>query len=89
MVDAFAIDEGQDSWQAMPAPAQTVGGFDAMPMQEQFDMSAQPESASGQPLDDVDFPVSAQAAPVLLQTASGATQSLDDDLTEEERSIVA
>lgn len=94
MVDAFgAFDEGQDSWQAMPAqpmPSMPMGGMDAG--QQQFDLSAGAQPATTAPfggLDEADFPVQAQPAKVLIQTASGISTSLDDDLTEEERMIVA
>lgn len=72
MVDAF-FDEGD-------------AGFDAAPSGEpQMSMQMQDQS-NDDAFADADFPSSAPV--VTIQTASGATQNLDDDLTEEEKEIV-
>jgi len=66
-------DEGNEDWTAAPAQ-----GAPSMQMQSQDDTDA---------FADADFQV--EAPVVTIQTASGATQNLDDDLTEEEKEIVA
>ena len=75
MVDA-PFDEGNDGWDAMGSatPAPAM----QMQMQDQTADDAFAEAA---------FPVSSPA--VVIQSASGANQNLDDDLTEEEKEIVA
>ena len=74
MVDAF-YDEGNEDWSAAPAQNNAAS---AMMMQAQD---------GGDAFAGADF---ASASPVVtIQTASGATQNLDDDLTEEEKEIVA
>ena len=47
------------------------------------------QSQSMNAFDDEEFPVSSPATGVTIQTASGAERNLDDDLTEEEKEIVA
>ena len=85
MVDAF-MNEGVGSaenndWTAMPASdsAQPV-------MMQQQMMQAQQDNGTDDVFGDAAFPV--QAPVVTIQTASGAAQNLDDDLTEEEKEIV-
>ena len=76
MVDAF-MDSAQnnDDWQAM---GDSSTAAPAMQMQSQ--------EASEDFFADAAFPASSPV--VTIQTASGAAQNLDDDLTEEEREIV-
>ena len=73
MVDA-PFDEGNDGWNAMGTPSAAPG----MAMQDQSADDAFADAA---------FPISSPQ--VVIQTASGANQNLDDDLTEEEKEIVA
>ena len=68
-----AFDEGNDDWNAMPASSSGP----AMAMQDQTADDAFAEAAF------------VQSPQVVIQSASGANQNLDDDLTEEEREIVA
>ena len=83
MVDAF-MNEGVGSaenndWTAMPA------SDSSQPAMMQQQMQAQ-DNGTDDVFGDAAFPV--QAPVVTIQTASGAAQNLDDDLTEEEREIV-
>lgn len=71
MVDA-PFDEGNDGWDA-------VGAVASEPIQMQMQAQSVEDAFGGE-----SFPVS---APVTIQTASGAAQNLDDDLTEEEKEI--
>jgi tRNA G37 N-methylase TrmD len=78
MVDNAPFDEGNDGWDAVPAGENTTGGQPGMMMQSQEadDAFADAGFDNAQPI-------------VVIQTASGAAQNLDDDLTEEEKVIVA
>ena len=79
MIDA-PFDEGNDGWDAIPASGAPA---EAQPVQMQMQMQSQSvDDAFG----DEAFAVS---APVTITTASGATQNLEDDLTEEEKEIIA
>jgi hypothetical protein len=74
MVDA-PFDEGADGWAA-------ASGSDAMPA-----MQMQAQESAIDAFADASFPTSQPT--VTIQTASGAAQNLDDDLTEEEKEICA
>ena len=78
MVDNAPFDEGNDGSDAVPAGENTTAGQPAMMMQSQEADDA---------FADAGFD-NAQAT-VIIQTASGAAQNLDDDLTEEEKVIVS
>ena len=75
MVDA-PFDEGMDGFMAADQPA-----MDMPAMQMQAQTSVEDAFA------DASFPSSQPT--VTIQTASGAAQNLDDDLTEEEKEICA
>ena len=77
MVDAF-FDEGEGGFNAGPSDQNTeANSMPAMQMQAQDADDA---------FADASFP--SESPVVTIQTASGATQNLDDDLTEEEKEIV-
>ena len=73
MVDG-AFDEGNDGWNAMGA----ASSGPSMAMQDQTADDAFADAAFAH-----------QTPTVVIQSASGANQNLDDDLTEEEKEIVA
>ena len=75
MVDA-PFDEGNDGWAA------AVPDNNAMPA-----MQMQAQDGADDAFADASFPTSQPT--VTIQTASGAAQNLDDDLTEEEKEICA
>ena len=77
MVDNAPFDEGNDGWDAVPAGDNTATQQPAMMMQSQ---------ETGDAFADAGFD-NVQPT-VVIQTASGAAQNLDDDLTEEEKVIV-
>ena len=81
MVDNATFDEGGDDWTAMGAPADTTASSQPAMM-----MMAQQDEGEGDAFDDF---VAEPAPVVTIQTASGAQQNIDDDLTEEEKEIVA
>lgn len=78
MVDALNYDEGNEGWDA--APSMASSSAPQMAMQSQ-DFAADDDPFASE--------TGAFSAPmVTIQTASGAAQNLDDDLTEEEKGIV-
>ena len=79
MVDNAPFDEGADDWTAM--------GATAMPAPQMM-MQAQDGGDMGAALDDFAEVLPVSSPQVVIQTASGANQNLDDDLTEEEKEIV-
>ena len=82
MVDNAFFDEGGDDWTATGKMEDTPIDFSA---QQQPMMMMQQQDAD-KAFDDF-LP---EAAPIVtIQTASGAAQNIEDDLTEEEREIVA
>ena len=74
--NATTFDEGGDDWTAMGAQSNTPA---PQMMMSQDDGAA---------LDDFAEVLPVSAPQVTIQTASGANQNLDDDLTEEEKEIV-
>ena len=81
MVDA-PFDEGNDGFDAFGTNSSA-----AQPAPVQMQMQAQQEQIDDDVFGDAAFP--APSAPVTIETASGAQQNLDDDLTEEEKVVVA
>ena len=77
MVENATFDEGGDDWTAMGAVSNDPAP--AMMMQAQ---------EGGAALDDFAEVLPISSPQVTIQTASGANQNLDDDLTEEEKEIV-
>ena len=84
MVDA-PFDEGNnDGFEAFGTNSSA-----AQPAPVQMQMQAQQEQLDDDVFGDAAFPTQATSAPVTIETASGAQQNLDDDLTEEEKVVVA
>ena len=52
-------------------------------------MQGQNEQNDDDVFGDAAFPVESSSTRVTIETASGAQQNLDDDLTEEEKEVVA
>jgi hypothetical protein len=77
MVDALNYDEGE-GWDAAPSMASSSAPHMAMQSQEEAGYDDPFASES----------VTFSTPQVTIQTASGAAQNLDDDLTEEEKEIV-
>lgn len=82
MVDAFMGND--DGWNAMPAATDSTQASQQPAMQMQVQESN--DNGTDDVFGDAAFPV--QSPVVTIQTASGAAQNLDDDLTEEEKEIV-
>ena len=84
MVDA-PFDEGNDDGFAVFGDSSSA----AQPAPVQMQMQVQQEQIDDDVFGDAAFPTQASSAPMTIETASGAQQNLDDDLTEEEKVVVA
>ena len=85
MVDNAMFDEGGDDWTAMGQPDSTAVPDYSAAQPSMMMMQQQDNDGEGDAFDNF---VDNSAPVVTIQTASGGTQNLDDDLTEEEKEIV-